>query len=265
MTVSTRDQYVGAAKQNILLGKTAARTTIAQTFFSVFDVAGNPGAGALAIGNTANGLVHTDVIAGYPAINAFGASAAGYLTRVEYDNTVASRLYLYDRLFAAGAYAFNANTALVTIPSFSSRIPGGTNYTGLEIWVEQVTAGTGNQAVNVTYVNSDGTTGRTTGAVGIAAAPTLGRCGQLPLQAGDKGVQQITNVAGSVATAGTFNIMVLRPLWRGRVKVAGDGDTHNYITTGMPYVYADSAIYCMVAADSTSSGVPKITIEVSNG
>lgn len=265
MAITSRDTYFSAAKQSCVWDKTTARTTIAAGFFSLFDVAGNPGGGTLAIGNTANGLVHTDATAGYPAINTFGGGNTGYLARLDFGNTVSCRISLFDRLFVCGAYAFNANTALSTQPSFSSRIPGGTDYTNLQLWVEQVTAATGNEAVNVTYTNSDGTASRTTGAVGIGAAPTLGRCWQLPLQAGDKGVQLITNVAGSVATVGTFNVMILRPLWTGRVMIANGGDIHGINTVGLPVIYDTSALYALVAADSTSSGLPRLLIEAVNG
>jgi hypothetical protein len=166
-------------------------------------------------------------------------------------------------LFKAGAYAFNGNIALSAQPSFSARVPGA-DYKGLEIWVEQVTAGTGNQAVNVTYVNDAGVTGRTTGAVGIAAAPTVGRCWQLPLAAGDAGVQTITNVTGTVATAGTFNVLVMRRLWTGRVPVAGSGDVHDMLRTGLPQIYDTSALRILVAADSTSTGAPDIAVTVIN-
>jgi hypothetical protein len=264
MALTTLDGYIGAAKQRVSWQKTAARTTVATGWFSLFDIAGSPGAGTLAAGNTAAGLVPTDAVAGYPAINAFGGGATGYLSKIEFCSSVACRIAVFDRLFVAGAYAFNANTALASQPAYSGRLPG-TDYKGLELWAEQVTAATGNQAVNVTYTNDAGTGSRTTGAVGIGAAPTLGRCWQLPLQAGDRGIQKIDNVAGTVASVGTFNVMVLRRLWCGRVPIANAGDVHDLLRAGMPEVYADSALFAMIAADSTSSGIPDLTLEVANG
>lgn len=263
MAISTVDGYVAAAKQLVPWKKTATRTTVANGWFSLFDVAGLPGAGTLAGSSTAAGVVPTDATAGCPPINAFGGGAKGYLSRVEFGSTVACRLRLYDLLFKAGAYAFNANTALSAQPSYSGRLPN-TDYKGLEIWVEQVTAATGNQAVNVTYTNEGGTGSRTTGAIGIGAAPTVGRCWQLPLQSGDAGVQKIDNVAGSVATVGTFNVLVLRPLWTGRVIAANQGDLHDMLRTGLREIFADSALFGLVNADSTSSGIPDIEAEVAN-
>lgn len=264
MAIATLDQYVAATKQRCPLQKTVARTTVAASWFSLFDVAGNPGAGTLAGTSTAAGVVPTDAIAGYPPINAFGGAATGYVSRVEFGNTVACRIQVFDRLFVAGGYAFNAATTLAAQPSFAARVPS-TIYTGLEIWVEQVTLATGNQAVNVTYTNESGTGSRTTGAVGVGAAPTVGRCWQLPLQAGDAGIQRVDVVTGTVATVGTFNVMVLRPIWTGRVRMANDGDVHDMLRTGLPQIYADSALYMMISSDGTSSGAPELEIEVASG
>lgn len=264
MAIASLNDYIGAAKQRIEYCKTPGRTTVATGWFSGFDLAGYPGAGTLAGSSTASGIVPGDTLAGYPTLNAFGATATGYISKIEFGSTVACRVCLYDRLFVAGAYSFTQTVTLSSIPSYSGRLPN-TDYKNLEIWVEQVTAATGNQAVNVTYTNESGTVSHTTGAVGIGAAPTVGRCWQLPLQAGDRGVTQITGVTGTVATAGTFNVMVLRPLWTsGRVRSANDGDIHDMLRVGLPQVYATSALYVLIAADSTAFGVPDLTFEVSN-
>ena len=257
------DDFIASVKQKITLNKTAARTTIAAQFFSLFELAGNPGAGVLAGTNTTAGVVPTDATAGYPLINPFGASATGRLARVEFASSVACRIALFDRLWLGGPYNFNDAIALSGQPSYASRIPNG-DYKDTEIWVEQVTAATGNQAVAVTYTDQDGNAGAATGAWGISAAPTLGRCWQLPLASGDGGVQTIESVTGSVASAGTFNVMVLRPLWSGRVRSANDGDVHDLLKTGLPQLFADSAIYMLVAADSTSSGVPELELTLAN-
>lgn len=268
MAITTLDTLIGSVKQRPGWKKTAARTTVASTWFNMIELAGSPGAGVLAGTSTAAGIVPTDATAGFPPIAAFGGAAQGYLGNVDYSNTVAARIRVYDLLFKCGAYAFNANQALAAQPSFLGRIPGGTtaDCAGItEIWAEMVTVATGNQAVNVTYTNSAGTAARTTGATGIGAAPTVGRCWQLPLQSGDNGVSLITNVAGSVATVGTFNVLILRPLWTGRIVAANFGDLHDYLRTGLPRIFEDSALYPLINADSTSSGLPEIDFTINVG
>ena len=267
MAVTGLDSWLAAAREGINHRRTTTRTTVALGWFSLFDIAGSPGAGTLAVGNTANGLVHTDATAGYPLLKTFGGGNTGYLGRIEFGNSVAGRVRLYDRLFSCGAYAFNANTALASIPSFLGRVPGGAaaDCAGCtEIWVEQVTTATGNQAVNVTYTNDAGTGSRTTGATGIGAAPTVGRMWQLPLQAGDKGVSVITNVTGSVASAGTFNVHVMRHLAGTRIPVAGGLDIQDLLRSGSKQVFETSAIFVAVCPDSTSSGTPDVDFEVVN-
>lgn len=265
MAILSVDHYVAAPKQRIQYTKTGVRTTVANMPFSLFELAGQPGAGVLAVGNTANGVVPIQGQAGYPAITPFAPGAIGYLSLAQLGSSVAGRAHLYDRVFKAGAYAFNADTTLTAQPSFSHRVPAVNGFRDLEIWVEQVTAATGNQAVEVRYTNQDGVTGRSTGAVGIAAAPTVGRCWHLPLQPGDSGVQRIDRVIGTVATVGTFNVMVLRPLWMGTIAVAGLGITNDMLSTGLPIVFADSALFPLVSPTGTSSGVPMATWEIVNG
>ena len=267
MAITTRDGLIAAAKAIAPHYKTTTRTTVAGGWFSMFDIAGNPGAGTLAVGNTANGLVHTDATAGYPAI-AFSANRS-YLSRLAVSNTVISQIALYDRVFSAGAYAFNANTNLASQPSYASRVSydgGAAKYSGLEIWAEQVTAATGNQAVSVNYTDQDGNAGATTGALGIGAAPTVGRCWQLPLASGDSGLQKIENVTGSVASAGTFNVHVLRPLTRVYVPVANQQVLLNWADLGLPELFNDSALFWMVMAPSgSSSGTPWLEHQIANG
>ena len=268
MAITTLDGYIAGAKERINWVKTATRTTVAAGYFSLFDIAGSPGAGTLSAGNTANGVVHTDATTGYRSIAAFGGGATGYVSAIDFTASVACRFILFDRLFTCGAYAFNANTALASQPSFLGRVPGG-NAAGCanntELWAEAVTAFTGNQTWNVTYTNQAGTASRTTGATGIGAAPTVGRCFRLPLQAGDTGVSLVTNVAGGTGTAGTANINVLRRLVSGRCGAANFMDTLDMLRTGMRQIFADSALYVLIAADSTSSGAPDIDIEIVNG
>lgn len=271
------DQYISALKQRIPIVKTASRTTVAAIPFSVFDLAGNPGSGTLAGTSTSAGVVPTDATAGFPGI--LFSSGVGYLSKVEFGSSVASRLHIFDMLWKAGAYSYAAGTTTLSAqPAISGRCPdypgSGTVFgDGNEIWVEVSTAfvtGTAWQ-VQVTYTNSDGVAGRSTviSAAQAASALTLGKMFQLALQAGDNGVQQINSVivtnGGTAMTAGAFNVLIMRPLWTsGRVKLANDGDVHDMLRTGLPIVYQDSALYLVVQADSTASGLPELVLEIAS-
>lgn len=267
MSIVNFNQYMAAAKQNIPYTKTQTATTVAAQWHTLFDRAGAPGAGSLAIGNTTTGVVPTDATTGCPTIDAFGGGAVGYLTRVEFSCTVAGRLYLLDRLWHAGSVAANAaaTTTITTPPSYSSRVVAA-DYKGLGIFAEINTAIPNNTCtIYVTYTNSAGTTGRTSGTISIQNFVT-GRVAQLPLQAGDAGVQAIESivVASTAAASGSFNIIVGRPLWKGRVRSANDGDVHDLGRTGMVRLFDDSALWVVTAPDSTSSGVPDLVLEIAN-
>lgn len=261
MAITSLDGYIASAKQHIVWAKSATRTTVAGVPFTVFDIAGNPGAGTLAIGNTTSGTVPTDAVAGYPVIAAI--NQIGYITRVDAGWSVAGRILVFDRLFAAGAYSFNADVTLASQPSYASRVPGG-NYSGLELWVEAVTAFTGTPSFQINYVDEGGASGDT-GVVAAPAALTLGRCYQLPLASGDSGVQRIDRVRCTVATAGSFNVMVLRRLVTIPVLLAGASNVLDLLGTGMPRIYADSALYVLLQATGTSSGIPEVSIEIADG
>lgn len=261
MAIISLDGYIGSSKQRLIWIKTGTRTLVAAMPYTVFDIAGSPGAGTLNVGNTANGLVPTDATAGYPIIGSFSGNT-GYLAKVEFGSSVACCLDLYDRLFVAGAYAYNADTTLASQPSFSGRVPNAL-YTGLQLWIEAVTAFTGVCNVQINYLDQDGNAGDT-GIVATLALP-IGRCYQIPLAAGDNGIQQIVRVRGTTASAGTFNVMILRPLWFGRVICANGGDVHDLLKTGFPRIYEDSALYTILYADGTAVGLPDICMQVAMG
>jgi hypothetical protein len=264
MAITTLDDYIGAAKQRVTIIKTATRPTILVIPFSMMDIAGSPGASPLAVGNTANGIVPTDLAANYPILNDFGVGNTGYLSGVDFANTVACRLAVFDTIFSAGAYPFNANVTLASQPSYSSRVIAG-DYKGLELWMEAASSFVNSQTITVTYTNQDGVTGQTTGAIATGVNPTIGRMLQLPLQTGDTGIQAIESVLSSGSTAGTFNIHVLRRLWMARVASNNSGDNHDFLKTGLPVVFADSALRFIVWPDSTLSGIPEFSLEIANG
>jgi hypothetical protein len=264
MAITTLDQYIAGLKEKLVYYKTGAVTTLANMPYTMFDMAGNPGAGTLSAGNTANGIVPTDALAGYPII--YAPSGTPYIGSVAFTNTIVCRLAIYDRVFSCGAYAFNADITLASQPSFAGRIPNA-NYAGLELWVEAVTAFTLVPAVQVNYLDQGGAAGDT-GSIAAPAALTIRRCYQLPLATGDNGiygVAGIQRVRCITASAGTFNVNVLRPLWMCRVALANWGDVHDLMRVGMPQIYADSALYAMIWADSTASGLPEILIDVVSG
>jgi hypothetical protein len=120
----------------------------------------------------------------------------------------------------------------------------------------------------VGYTDQSGNAGATTATMSNTAAAnlTIGRMYQLALASGDSGVSKIESVVVTTggAAAGSFNVLVLRPLWSGRAVAANTGDVHGLDRTGMPVVFADSALTLYVNADSTSSGLPELAVEIAS-
>lgn len=275
MRILTTNDYLGATRQKIRICKTASRTSVAAVPFSVFDLAWSPGAGTLAGTSTTAWVVPTDATAWCPTINDFAAWAKWYLTRFQMASSVAGRVYLYDMLFKAWAYWFaGGTTSLTGQPSYASRIPAaGTDYTGTEIWIEVSTAfatGTAWQ-VQVTYTNQSWVAGRTSiiSTAQAAAGLTLGKMFQIALMAWDTGVQKIESVivtnGGTAMTAGAFNVLVLRPLEVDWIRVVnGNSPVHTIVGTGAPEVFQDSALIIVAQPDSTATGTPEASIEISS-
>jgi len=267
MTITSTGDYINAQKQSINFFKSGARTTVASIQFSLIDLAGT-GPGTLAGSNTSAGVVPDDTTAGTPAIDPFGARATGYISLVDFNSSVSGRIYLYDMLWKAGAYNAATSNTITSPPSFEGRMPDysapNTFGRGNQIWLETVTAFTGLQSCNIGYTNDLGVAGQQTGVIATGIAPTLGRMFRMPLQAGDNGVSSIQSIQSTVATQGTFNVLILRPLWQGRCRFNHEADVHGLDKTGLPIVYANSALFMTVAADGTGSGVPNLQIEVSS-
>ena len=277
MAINTLDQYIASYKQRIGWYKPTSQTVVASIPFSLFDKVGNPGGGTLAGTTTASAILQTDTVAGYPPIDV-ATGVNSYLSKVEFGNSVACRMRIVDVIAKSGPYGYaTGTTAITSYPSITARCSdytSGSVYGNRnEIWVEVSSAfvtGTSWQ-VQCTYTNQNGTTSHSTiiSAAQAAAALTLNKLFQLPLQSGDDGVQSIQSVIvtnnATIMTGGAFNVLLVRELWTsGRVRLANDGDIHDMLKTGMPIVYPDSALTVWVAADSTGSGSPELFFELSS-
>lgn len=269
MTVSTFDGFIGATKQFVFFNTFTVRpgwsglsAPIEASWASTHDylyVPGGVGTGNLGVGNTANGLVPTDATNGFPKITF--SSGTGYLGMVRtVSNNNRNMFVLYDRLFHAGAYSFNANVTLSAQPSYSGRIPGG-DYSGTQIWIEAVTAFTGILNVAVTYTDQGGNAGHTTGTIAAPATGIpAGLLFPLPLAAGDSGVQKIESVVATVAAAGTFNVVVQRPIWGpsggadATSPASAQGSAYGLEAAGMPQIFPDSCLAVRVRSGSGSPG-----------
>jgi hypothetical protein len=257
MAISTFDGYIASTKQMVSQAKTASITAVALQITSVSHLTGTAGANTLAGTNTTTGVLQTDAMAGYPAINF--STGNGYISRLSGYNSVSGRIILVDFLMKLGAIAFNGTASGLTTVDISGRVPSG-DYTGCELWLEAVTAFTGNQTIVITYVDGAGNA-QTTGSVATGVAPIIGRCFRMPLANGT-GIRGITGYTSSVSTVGTFNIIIVRKLADMRIPLGGYSEQRDLYGTGMPEIFPASALAVFSQPDSTASGFPDFGIEI---
>ena len=258
MTIGSVADYQSALKRRIRYAKSGGdNTQLGGSFPTWFDMtpgAGDPGAIA-APANTTSGTMPTRATSGYPDIGDLTGMHA-YLSRVQFELAIqagaggnAGRLLLYDRLWDAGPFVTAGSPyTLSGQPSIAARIPGGTDYSGLQLWGMGGGSNT-NTTMVFTYTNQAGTTGRTTPSFTpgyFLAGSTNPKWGAylIPLQAGDTGIQKVESVTLTGAS-NNCNLMIIRPLWMGPVNVGSVTLEHGILRTGLPEVFADSALQVM--------------------
>jgi hypothetical protein len=261
MAITTLAQLQTAKQQAVTINKTGAFTGANGVILSSFDQLGEP-SGSLAGSNTANGVVPTSSDVGYPYIKPFASGSQGCLKTVSAQLNSFGRVLLFDRLFLAGAYAFNASVTLTSQPSFASRVPNS-DYSGLEIWVENVTALVGTPSCTIGYTNESGVNSRSTT---LTLPGGIRRCQQMPLQTGDSGVQQINSVTLTGATGGSFNVMVLRRLHDFTfLETNGLDNATMFDGFVLEPIYATSALYILSLTTAAGSGLPRVKVQIAEG
>lgn len=275
MAISNLNGYTGSFKDYATIWKTNSVTTVAGQVSTTFDRAGIPAAGTMDVNETSAGVVPTDAVTGYPAIQAFPNGQRGYLSRVEAFWNVTGNLYLFDVLFKTGDIALGTSTATTTLstqPSYSGRLPlkaDGitTDWTQTELWLEATTALSNHgHTVSVAYTDQDGNQAALTGNLSTQNI-IVNRMLRFPWASGDFGIQKVEAVTanGVASTTGTFSIMVLRRLWVGRIPIPNSVQVYGIDMIGMPQIFDNSALLLLAQPDSTSSGTPQVRAEIAVG
>ena len=261
MAILTGDNLIAGLLEQIAAFNKQSITTVAGGYFSLWDVAGQPGAGSLSIGNTTVGVIPTDATAGaFPFANP--GSGNSYLAMARAASSVVGSLILYDRLHHSGSYTSvngNINTTSQTA------IDRGSGGEGVELWAEinsalSATATT----ITVTYTDQDGNTGNSATCT-LPASAIARRMFPFALAAGDSGIRSIQNVAGSAAPTGTFNLVLLRRLADIPMPIVGVAGILNAFALGLPRVYNDACIAMMVNSNSTTSGTIAGSFKLAQG
>ena len=282
MAITTVDQFglaFDSAYQDILVSKASLANAGVGQYFSLWQSAGLPTAGATPTGaGTGPQLVNNTTTGAMPIANR-SSPLANYLAEVEmYAANQITTLEIHDRLAHQGGFSGTVTTAQIaafdfnslTLSNISER-KGDNNYSDIQWWLEWY-VGTGatasNATVNVTF--NDGTTGNLT-AIALGGIVRAGR--MLPLNsligAADqgkyiRGVNSIT-LSASTGTTGNFGITATRYRCGILSRTVNTRNRSIWEQIGFPIIHTDSALFPIVLTNSTTTGIINSTIKVVYG
>jgi len=242
--------------------KSAFSFTVANRWYSTLTAAGIPDPGTSSLSVQATGAVLTRATAGFPnPLTTNRDPLTGYVTldEIGFAASISAtgpvvRAKLFEAYGRYGTYAFNANT------SVTDAVAATTGYSGY-LWLEVVTAVTGTLQVAVTASNGPYN-------ITITGSPAAGTFWPFP-QTGslDEGasVYGITQVQAATASAGSFNLWLVRPFWSGAVGPGMPQLTRarsglNELGLNGAYVNADAAVLPLVR--STATGTVPLEFEL---
>jgi hypothetical protein len=163
-------------------------------------------------------------------------------------------LYIADRLWQCSGMGFAASTYAVTTPgALPARITDGG--VGCELWVEQnVAAGAASGTLVANYLNQAGAAKAGTIAA-VVSAPVVGQMQYVPLQAGDLGISQLTNVVTNQTwTSGSFGMTILKTYAEVDIAIPGYGQTQDWQKC-FAKIPADACLFFYFLAQNTTAPV----------
>lgn len=263
MAISTRDQLIDALGNNtsrVVIDKASLANAVAGQFFSLWQSAGVPGAGATpttaatpthattgAIGFTQQTLPVTSYLAW------LRAATSNANTTIEFHDRVAHLGGLSGTVTTAQAAAVDLSATGLNLEAARR---GDSNYSDIKWWLEVYTAlgATGvNATVNVTY--DDGTTGNLA-VVALGATPRAGRMYPLVSAVAGKFIRGVNTVtlSATTGTAGNFGVTATRPRTGIDTVVANKAEAYDFTLLGLPEVPNNSCLQLVVLCSTTSTG-----------
>lgn len=149
---------------------------------------------------------------------------------------------------------FASGTYTVTTPgALPARITD--NGVGCELWVENfVAAGAASGTLVANYLNTAGNAKSGTIAA-VTSSPVAGQLQPVPLQVGDLGIKQLTDVVTDATwTSGTFGMTILRRILEIPVQSTTVGNlVWDWASMGLPQIPADACLQWFAMSNGTSA------------
>jgi hypothetical protein len=274
MAITTQDQLAAAiaaaapnANRPPYVKTALAGTFAAGDFVSLWPAAGQPGAGATPTAFGSGGNIQTSSIVGaVPFTNP--SSGNSYLGRLFAVSGVPGTLVFYDRLWACSGVSATINTVqtVVSPPALTRPDANGVN---AEIWIEATTAiGTTASNLTIIYKNQAGTS-QTAAAQAMVVSKPIAWAMQIPLLAGDTGVQSIVSAQLSAAmTTGAFNIVIQRRIAEFAMPAAWvPYPPQDPFWAGLPQIYNNACIgaYFLITSGTAAPAIPTGSLVIAQG
>jgi hypothetical protein len=273
MAITTMDGLVAAlatAPQSKLIIPSV--TNVAGGYVSLNQAAGNSygtmatptafGSGGTTFSNK------TTPLTGFPAWTAnAGGSAVTYLGRAAMSAAQVGVVYIYDLLWACSGFNSTTLTAQ-SVVSFSGMPSRNSTGAGAELWGWGFTAtGATAQNITVSYTNQAGTSGHTSVSTAAIASWPVARMLNLPLQAGDTGLESIASLtfSASSGTAGNVGLAIMQRIASLPCLVANVPVNQDFAGLGLPAITDEATLLFVNNSSTTSSGIVTGQLAIAQG
>lgn len=279
MTISTRDQLIGAMGNNssrLVIDKASISSQTANSFASLWRATGQPGQGAI----PGAAAVCSNALTGALQFAQQTDPATSYLGILEaMCSNAGSTLEIHDRLMHMGGLNGTLTTAQTVNVDISANLAtanldarkGDANYSDVQWWLEWYTA-TGSTAVtatvNVTY--NDGTSGNLTPVSLLASRPAshmIPLNSLIPAADSGKYIRDVNTVtlSATTGTAGSFGVTATRYRAALFQPVANARFTADWAGLGLPEIPNLSCLFAILLTTTTSTGAVRATGKIIHG
>jgi hypothetical protein len=257
MAFSSLDNLVASLPGQIQPYTKASSVSVAGGYMSLWNAAGQPAAGVIAISQTTTGVSPTSATTGaFTYTNNGGGSATTNIARISASSSVTGTVVVYDRLWHGGSFTSANGSISITNPTSTltrTYGPSANNWQGTELWFEVASALSATATtITITYNDGVGNTGLSA-TCAVPASAIIGRMFPFVMANGN-GIKVITAMSGSAAPTGTFNLVILQRLIEVPIAIAGIAQALDFAGCGFPVIQNNACISFFMVTNTTSTG-----------